>query len=166
MMKRLPRQGLVENTPVHAKRQARAWRLTADGEAVIDAHRTLKQARRKTRKGGKLVAVESTRRGQKISQARTGFRMTVLTHEVLTAVANLSGQGSNPSNRELAHAAGVKDEGQISKLLARLQTHGLLENTGGHTGPGNAWQLTLHGEETLSASRPLSTSVPTTKETR
>ena len=165
MMKRLSTQGLIENTQVHAKRQVRAWRLTADGEAVINAHRSLKQAQRKTAKGGKLVAVESTRRGQKISQARAGFRMTVLTHEVLAAVAHLSAGDSNPSNREIARAAGVKDEGQISKLLARLQTHGLLKNTSGHTGPGNSWQLTLRGEETLTASHPLSTSVPTTKET-
>ena len=64
--------------------------------------------------------------------ADTDFRLTVLTHEVLAAVANLGGQGSNPSNREIAQAAGVKDEGQISKLLARLQSHSLL-NTGGHT---------------------------------
>jgi AcrR family transcriptional regulator len=198
VMKRLQEQGLVENAPAHAKRLVRAWRLTMDGQAVIDAHRSLKQAQRTTSRGGKLVAVESGRRGRKLSQAgpdfltadqpaksgrpgeslgvprrpgessgsRAAFRMTVLTHEVLGAVAQLSAGDGNPSNREIAQAAGVKDEGQISKLLQRLQTHGLLENTSGHTGPGNAWQLTLRGEEALTASRPLSTSVPTTKETR
>ena len=170
MMKRLSDHGLVENAQAHSKRQARAWRLTADGEAVIDAHRSLKRAQRKTSKGGKLVPVSSGRRGKHISQAGADFdpiersernlrsprrfRMTTLTHEVLAAVASLSEQGSNPSNREIAKVAGVKDEGQISKLLARLEGHGLLENTGGHPAAGNAWQLTLRGAELLSASRP------------
>ncbi len=57
-------------------------------------------------------------------------------------------------NREIARAAGVKDEGQVSKLLARLQTHGLLQNTGGHPAAGNAWRLTSRGEEHLHASSP------------
>ncbi len=166
MMKRLCDQGLVENAMAHTKRQVRAWRLTADGEAVIDAHRSLKRAQRKTARGGKLVPARSGRRGQHISQARATVRMTALTREVLTVVAELGGLTHNPSNRELAQAAGVKDEGQISKLLARLERHGLLENTSAHAGLGNAWQLTLRGEETLSASHPFSTSVPTTKETR
>jgi DNA-binding MarR family transcriptional regulator len=162
MMKRLCEQGLVENARGQAKRLARAWRLTADGEAVIDAHRPLKQAQRTAGKGGKLVAPRSAsgRRGKTTiaaagsEAANTGFRMTTLTHEVLAAVATLSEQGSNPSNREIAKVAGVKDEGQISKLLARLQGHGLLENTGGHPAAGNAWQLTPRGAELLSASRP------------
>ena len=50
-------------------------------------------------------------------------------------MASLSEHGAGPSNREVAHAAGVKDQGQISKLLARLQTHGLLQNTGAGTPP-------------------------------
>jgi DNA-binding MarR family transcriptional regulator len=160
MMKRLSDHGLVENAQAHSKRQARAWRLTADGEAVIDAHRSLKRAQRKTSKGGKLVPLSSGRRGKTTvaavgtETASAGFRMTALTHEVLAAVANLSEQGSNPSNRGIAKVAGVKDEGQISKLLARLEGHGLLENTGGHPAAGNAWQLTSRGEELLSASRP------------
>ena len=159
MMKRLCDQGLVENAMAHTKRQVRAWRLTADGEAVIDAHRVLKQAQRKTARGGKLVPARSGRRGQHISQARATVRMTALTREVLTVVAELGGLTHNPSNREIAQAAGVKDEGQISKLLARLERHGLLENASAHAGLGNAWQLTLRGEETLSASRPLNTPI-------
>ena len=58
MMKRLSDQGLVENTQAHTKRLARAWRLTADGEAVIESHqggRDLVKAQRKISKGGKLV---------------------------------------------------------------------------------------------------------------
>lgn len=153
--------GLVENALAHTKRQARAWRLTTDGEAVIDAHRPLKLAQRRTSKGGSLVAPKSGRRGKSeiaVPRAETvnaGFRMTALTYEVLAAVASLSGRGSNPNNRDIAAVAGVKDEGQISKLLARLERHGMLVNTGGHPAAGNAWRLTLDGEEILSASRPV-----------
>ena len=165
MMKRLQGQGLVENTLANSRRQVMAWRLTADGEAVIDAHRggrDLIKAQRTAGKGGKLVAPRSAsgRRGKTriaavgAESANTGFRMTTLTHEALAAVATLGEQGSNPSNREVAKVAGVKDEGQISKLLARLEGHGLLENAGGHPAAGNAWQLTPSGAELLSASRP------------
>ena len=162
MLKRLQTQGLVENAQAHAKRQVKAWRLTTDGEAVIDAHRPLKQAQRTAGKGGKLVTTRSAagRRGktQQIGTtapaANVGFRMTALTHGVLTAVAALSEQGPNPTNREIATVAAVKDEGQISKLLARLEHHGLLANTGGYPASGNAWQLTGRGEQVLSAGMP------------
>ncbi len=49
MIKRLQTQGLVENAQGHTSRQIKAWRLTAEGEAVIDAHRPLKQAQRTPR---------------------------------------------------------------------------------------------------------------------
>ena len=72
-------------------------------------------------------------------------------------VASLGERGVGPSNLEVARAAGVKDQGQISKLLARLQAHGLLENTGGgYPAAGNAWRLTSRGEEILCASSPAS----------
>jgi AcrR family transcriptional regulator/SOS-response transcriptional repressor LexA len=170
MMKRLQEQGLVENTTMRAKRLARAWRLTADGEAVIDANRGGRGPvkTRTARKGGR-PAVDSGRRGkhQQIAPAsscmvNTGFRLTALTHEVLKAVAILSEQGSGPSNREIAKAARVKDEGQISRLLARLQGQGMLRNDGGRTTGANAWQLTTSGE-LLSASRPLNTTIEETK---
>jgi AcrR family transcriptional regulator/DNA-binding MarR family transcriptional regulator len=159
MMKRLQGQGLVENKPAPTRRLARAWRLTADGEAVIEAHQSLKQAQRVTRRGGKLSTGGSGRRGKsKLAAggefANAGVRMTALTHEVLAVVANLGEREVGPSNREVAATAGVKDEGQISKLLARLQAHGLLQNTGGYHTGGNAWRLTVRGEELLSASSP------------
>jgi AcrR family transcriptional regulator/DNA-binding MarR family transcriptional regulator len=163
MLKRLQTQGLIENSQGHISRQAKAWRLTADGEAVIDAHKPLKQAQRRAGRGGKLATTRSNagRRGKTQQPATTdtspavsaAFRMTTLTHEVLSTIASLNQRGSNPSNRQLATAVNVKDEGQISKLLARLQAHGLLQNTGGHRAAGNAWRLTPRGEELLSASR-------------
>ena len=165
MMKRLQTQGLVENAQGHTRRQVKAWRLTANGEAVIDAHRPLKEAQRKAGKGGKLPTTRSAagRRGKSQPTAATatvtatvstGFRMTALTREALGTVANLSAGGSNPSNREIARAAGVKDEGQISKLLRRLEDHGLLKNTGPVTaGAPKAWVLTSRGEEILCTSQ-------------
>jgi AcrR family transcriptional regulator/DNA-binding MarR family transcriptional regulator len=76
--------------------------------------------------------------------APTDFRLTVRTQMVLVAVANRPGG----SNREISDGAGVADQGQISKLLARLEGLGLLRNTGGETrGIPNAWHLTPRGEE-------------------
>ena len=56
--------------------------------------------------------------------------------------------GQAPSNRQVAAAAGIADQGQISKLLARLQALGLIENTGGDHAKGepNAWHLTVKGQ--------------------
>jgi AcrR family transcriptional regulator/DNA-binding MarR family transcriptional regulator len=161
MMKRLSDQGLVENAQAHSKRQARAWRLTSDGEAVIDAHRPLKQAQRKASKGGKLATTRSNagRRGkhEQIAAAgtdrpRTRIRMTALTRRVLAVVAELSEWGASPTNRKIATVVNVKDEGQVSKLLARLEKHDLLENMGGLAKGANAWRLTPRGEEVLHAS--------------
>jgi AcrR family transcriptional regulator len=109
--------------------------------------------------GGGLAAKGSGRRGKhrKIAggNVAVSFRMTALTHDVLAQVASLGAQGLNPTNREIAQAASVKDEGQISKLLARLQTRDLLENTGGgDRAAGNAWRLTPRGEQLLHASSP------------
>jgi AcrR family transcriptional regulator/DNA-binding MarR family transcriptional regulator len=76
--------------------------------------------------------------------SNVNFRLTVRTQMVLTAVATRPGG----SNREVSDAAGVADQGQISKLLARLEGLGLLCNTGGETqGIPNAWHLTPRGEE-------------------
>jgi AcrR family transcriptional regulator len=78
-----------------------------------------------------------------------GFRPTQRTQMVLAAVAGHPGA----SNREVSDRAKVSDQGQISKLLARLEGIGLLQNTGGDTqGVPNAWQLTPRGEEVLSLS--------------
>jgi DNA-binding MarR family transcriptional regulator len=158
MMKRLAEQGLVENAQTHTKRLARAWRPTAEGEAVIDTHRgerggrALVKVRSESGKGGQLSA-DSARRGKrrKIADRDVGmvdapFRLTALTHEVLVVVGNLGGRGSYPSNREVARAAKVKDEGQVSKLLARLQSQGMLENVAGPAKGANAWRLRTRGE--------------------
>jgi AcrR family transcriptional regulator len=74
------------------------------------------------------------------------MRLTYRTALVLEQVATHQGA----SNREIGELAGIHDQGQISKLLARLQKLGLLTNTAGrdaHTkGAPNAWSLTGLGE--------------------
>jgi AcrR family transcriptional regulator/DNA-binding MarR family transcriptional regulator len=90
-----------------------------------------------------------------VGRARIPFRLTVRTHRVLAAIAELTARGADPNNREVSDAAGVTDQGQISKLLARLEGHGLLLNTGGHTqGIARAWHLTPRGEEIVRVGRP------------
>ena len=78
-----------------------------------------------------------------------GLRVTYRTLVVLEAV------WSNPgaSNRQLGDVAGVSDQGQISKLLARLERAGLLTNqSGGHVkGEPNAWRLTGQGRAVVDA---------------
>jgi AcrR family transcriptional regulator len=62
----------------------------------------------------------------------------------------LQGVGENPglSNREVAEYAGIVDQGQVSKLLGRLERLELLSRQGsGHMkGEPNAWALTRKGE--------------------
>ncbi len=73
------------------------------------------------------------------------MRLTYRTVRVLECIAELPGV----SNRVVAEHAGVADQGQISKLLARLERLGLTENTGvGHSkGEPNAWTLTPLGRQ-------------------
>jgi AcrR family transcriptional regulator len=73
------------------------------------------------------------------------MRLTYRTVRVLIAIATSPGS----SNRSVGEAAGIADQGQISKLLARLTSLGLIENTGaGHQrGEANAWQLTAKGKD-------------------
>ncbi len=49
----------------------------------------------------------------------------------------------------MGDGAGIADQGQISKLLARLQRIGLVSNTGLGPGQGapNAWSLTPAGRQ-------------------
>ena len=73
------------------------------------------------------------------------MRITYRTVRVLIAVASTPGA----SNREIAGAAGIADQGQISKLLTRLEHLGLIRNDGvGHAkGAPNAWALTGRGHD-------------------
>jgi AcrR family transcriptional regulator len=81
------------------------------------------------------------------------MRLTYRTVRVLMAVAELGGGGSYPSNRQVGVAAGMRDPGQISKLLSRLHRLGLIHNAGIGPGKGapNAWTLTAKGSEVQQA---------------
>jgi AcrR family transcriptional regulator len=79
------------------------------------------------------------------------MRLTYRTVRVLIAVAC----EPRASNRRVADAAGIADQGQISKLLRRLEALGLVANTGGDhaRGEANAWALTPKGQEVEHAIR-------------
>ncbi len=74
------------------------------------------------------------------------MRLTYRTARVIEGV----GEHPGASNRRVADHAGIHDQGQVSKLLARLERLGLLTNRGegAHAkGEPNAWTLTLKGEQ-------------------
>jgi AcrR family transcriptional regulator len=81
------------------------------------------------------------------------IRITFRTVRVLATVGALGGRGVDPSNREIGQDAGVTDQGQMSKLLHRLEKAGLIENHGkGQVrGEANAWRLTPQGHGVLHA---------------
>ncbi|HTA15699.1 MAG TPA: TetR family transcriptional regulator [Solirubrobacteraceae bacterium] len=72
-------------------------------------------------------------------------RLTYRTVRVLRAIAELPAG----SNREVAERAGIVDQGQISKILTRLEYQDLVVNrgaTGTARGTPNSWWLTERGE--------------------
>jgi AcrR family transcriptional regulator len=73
------------------------------------------------------------------------MRLTYRTVRVLMAISANPGS----SNREVGAGAGIDDQGQISKLLSRLDKLGLVENRGAGQirGAPNAWSLTKKGFE-------------------
>jgi AcrR family transcriptional regulator len=73
------------------------------------------------------------------------MRLTYRTLRTLSVLAETPGS----SNRMVAEAAGISDQGQISKLLARLERLTLAENVakGRPAGEANEWWLTALGEE-------------------
>jgi AcrR family transcriptional regulator len=95
-----------------------------------------------------------SRNGHDPKHARDPFRdlpirITFRTARVLATIAAHPGA----SNRQIGDEAGVADQGQISKLLARLERYELVENhsQGNVKGEPNAWQLTQRGHGILQA---------------
>ncbi len=87
------------------------------------------------------------------------MRLTYRTALVLEQVAERPGA----SNRRIGELAEIPDQGQVSKLLARLQGLGLLTNTAGRDahakGAPNAWRLTALGER-ITEQLSLNTTLP------
>lgn len=84
-------------------------------------------------------------------------RLTYRTARVLSAIADYPGA----SNREVADRAGIVDQGQVSKLLGRLQAAGLIVKIGdarATRGAPNSWRLTDRGESLLARFRDASRS--------
>ena len=79
--------------------------------------------------------------------AELPVRATHRTTLVLRAIA----QAPYSNNREIAQCAGLADEGQTSKLLARLERQGVIENVGigAARGEPNAWLLTPSGRRAV-----------------
>jgi AcrR family transcriptional regulator len=75
--------------------------------------------------------------------AGLNIRLTYRTVGVLMIIAERPGA----SNREIADGSGIADQGQISKLLTRLERLKLVENMGdgAEKGAANAWHLTRRG---------------------
>jgi AcrR family transcriptional regulator len=80
------------------------------------------------------------------------MRLTYRTVRVLSVI----GEHPGASNREVAEGSGIADQGQISKLLARLERLELIENLGAGQlkGASNAWRLTERGGQVERATRP------------
>jgi AcrR family transcriptional regulator/DNA-binding MarR family transcriptional regulator len=95
------------------------------------------------------------------------MRITYRTVKVLSCI----GEHPDASNRQIADRAGVADQGQISKLLARLQDRGFIHNTTPEqpNGEPNRWRLTARGVEVQQAiqlqSRPDHTPAHTARRT-
>jgi AcrR family transcriptional regulator len=82
--------------------------------------------------------------------ADVSMRLTYRTVRVLRSIADHPGE----SNRQIAQHAGISDAGQVSKLLARLQSNGLLVNNGVRLkGEPNAWGLTAKGQQVAQSIR-------------
>lgn len=81
------------------------------------------------------------------------MRLTYRTVRVLSSIREHPGA----SNREVADGAGIADQGQISKLLSRLERLDLIENVDQAQSKGapNEWRLTERGERVERATRPM-----------
>jgi AcrR family transcriptional regulator len=95
------------------------------------------------------VSLDGARRGGMDPLRDLEMRLTYRTVRALLAI------GAHPgaSNRQVADAAGIRDQGQVSKLLARLEQLGLIHNGGEGQAKGepNAWTLTERGGEVREA---------------
>jgi AcrR family transcriptional regulator/DNA-binding MarR family transcriptional regulator len=77
------------------------------------------------------------------------MRLTYRTARALESVTRHPGA----SNRQIADYAGIADQGQVSKLLARLESLGLISNhsAGRAKGAPNEWALTARGADVARA---------------
>ncbi len=115
-------------------------RAESDGEGARDAQGLANAPARSRRE-------ELARAGAISRAAELPIRATHRTTLVLRAIA----RAPYSNNREIAQAAGLVNEGQASKLLARLERRGVIENVGvgAARGEPNAWLLTASGQRAV-----------------
>jgi AcrR family transcriptional regulator len=98
-----------------------------------------------TRPPPRLRAPEETpvREADELVAREAAGRLTYRTVRVLSAIHDYPGA----SNREVAQRSGIVDQGQISKLLGRLEVRELIvkRGEGRARGAPNAWRLTERG---------------------
>jgi AcrR family transcriptional regulator len=101
-----------------------------------------------------IHAPRTSRRLKRNRSALDGLnlRLTYRTARVLTTILDVPGV----NNREVAERSGIRDAGQVSKLLSRVANLRLIENRGlgQASGTANAWYLTKRGEDVLRAASP------------
>jgi AcrR family transcriptional regulator len=91
-----------------------------------------------------------TRRHRELPRG-LGLRLTYRTIRALDVICEQSGA----SNRMVADRSGIKDQGQVSKLLSRLERLELIENRGfgQDHGAANAWHITARGFELVRSTK-------------
>jgi AcrR family transcriptional regulator/DNA-binding MarR family transcriptional regulator len=93
----------------------------------------------------KRASTQQSRAPELLIDEGPAARLSYRTVRVLWAIAELPAA----SNREVAERAGIVDQGQISKILTRLEYQGLVANRRGSSatrGTPNSWWLTERGE--------------------
>jgi AcrR family transcriptional regulator/DNA-binding MarR family transcriptional regulator len=162
LMIRLAEQGLLKDTGGHAQGNSKAWRLTREGQDIVQANPPLLSypvSPPARPSGASSRTARDPRRGRGERPESRAARLAARTQLALTAVSELGTRDLAPSNRQISNAIGIADQGQISKLLHRLETQGLLQNTGAATaGIPNAWRLTPKGHELIANTHPNTTS--------
>jgi AcrR family transcriptional regulator len=100
-------------------------------------------ARRELERGTPPTGERAASRTRRKAVARPPTRLTYRTLLALSTIAESPGL----SNRQISDRVGIKDQGQISKLLSRLCELGLIENGGAGQarGAANAWRLASSG---------------------
>jgi AcrR family transcriptional regulator len=99
-----------------------------------------------------IPTAKRRRKSNRNARDRPNIRLTYRTARVLVTILEVPGA----SNREVADRSGIRDAGQISKLLGRLAKVGLIETRGSRQagGSSNAWYLTRRGEDVVRATHP------------
>ena len=129
-------------------------------------HRGSRRGDRGGRHGG---ALDGTGAARDTMPTGAAVRLTYRTARVLQAI----GLRPRASNREVADQAGIVDQGQISRLLRRLERLGLVENVGegadrgsATRGTANAWVLTPRGRAVSARAPAASPSAPAGRSSR